>query len=37
MSITPEALTTLTLLVAESNPKDKDKITGLIIMLLKGK
>lgn len=32
--LTPEALTTLTLLVAESNPKDKDKITGLILMLL---
>lgn len=36
MSITPEALTTLTLLVAESNPGDKDKIIGLIVMLLKG-
>ncbi|MCK4386598.1 MAG: virulence protein RhuM/Fic/DOC family protein [Candidatus Pacebacteria bacterium] len=34
-SLTPEALTALTLLVAESNPKDKDKITKLIILLLK--
>lgn len=30
----PSALTTLTLLVAESDPKDKDKIIGLILMLL---
>ncbi len=35
-SFTPEALTALTLLTAESNPKDKDKIIGLIILLLKG-
>jgi prophage maintenance system killer protein len=34
--ITPEALTALTLLIAESNPKDKDKMTGLVVMLLKG-
>ena len=33
--ITPEALTALTLLVAESNPKDKGKIIGLILMLIK--
>ncbi len=33
-TITPEALTTLTLLVAESNPKDKDKMIGLILLLL---
>lgn len=32
--ITPTTLTALTLLVAESNPKDKDKMTGLIMMLL---
>jgi hypothetical protein len=32
--ITPEALTALTLLVAESNPKNKDKIIGLILQLL---
>lgn len=36
-SLTPEALTALTLLVAESNPKDKDKMVGLILLLLKGK
>lgn len=36
-SLTPEALTALTLLVAESNPRDKDKMTGLILLLLKGK
>ena len=35
--LTPEALTALTLLVAESNPKDKDKMIGLILLLLKGK
>jgi len=34
-SITPEALTAITLLVAESNPKDKERIVGLIILLLK--
>lgn len=33
--LSPEALTALTLLVAESNPKDKDKIIGLILMLLR--
>jgi prophage maintenance system killer protein len=33
--ITPEALTALTLLVAESNPKDKEKIIGLVLMLIK--
>lgn len=33
--ITPEALTTLTLLVAESQPRDKDKIIGLILQLLR--
>lgn len=32
--ITPEALTALTLLVAESDPKDKEQIVGLIIMLI---
>ena len=36
-SLTPEALTALTLLVAESNPKDKDKMVGLVLLLLKGK
>ena len=33
--ITPEALTVMTLMLAESNPKDKEKIVGLIILLLK--
>ena len=33
--ITPEALTALTLLMAESNPKDKDRVIGLILLLLK--
>jgi prophage maintenance system killer protein len=33
--MTPEALTTLTLLVAESDPKDKDRMVGLILLLLK--
>ncbi|MFZ5376530.1 MAG: RhuM family protein [Patescibacteria group bacterium] len=32
--ISPETLTTLTLLVAESNPKDKEKVIGLILQLL---
>ena len=35
-SLTPEALTALTLLVAESNPKEKEKIIGLVLLLLKG-
>jgi len=33
--VSPEALTTLTLLVAESKPADKDKIIGLILQLLR--
>ena len=33
--ITPEALTALTLLVAESSPKDKDRMIGIILLLLK--
>jgi len=33
--LTPEALTALTLLVAESNPKDKERMIGLILLLLK--
>ena len=32
--LTPEALTALTLLIAESNPKDKVKMTSLVAMLL---
>lgn len=35
MRITPEALTALTLLVAESNPRDKDRMVGLILLILK--
>lgn len=34
-SLTPEALTALTLLLAESNPKDKDKMTGIVLLLLR--
>jgi len=34
--ITPEALTAITLLVAESDPKDKDRIIGLLLLMLKG-
>jgi prophage maintenance system killer protein/predicted XRE-type DNA-binding protein len=33
--ISPEALTALTLLVAESNPKDKARVIGLILQLLR--
>lgn len=33
--VSPETLTTLTLLVAESKPADKDRMIGLILMLLK--
>jgi len=36
-SLTPEALTALTLLLAESHPKDKDKMIGLVLLLLQGK
>lgn len=32
--ITPETLTTLTLLIAESDPKEKSRIIGLILLLL---
>lgn len=32
--LTPEALTALTLLVAESNPNDKEKMVGLILLLI---
>jgi len=34
-NLTPSALTALTLLIAESNPKDKDRMIGLILILLK--
>ena len=33
--ISPETLTVLTLLIAESNPKDKDKMIGLVLLLFK--
>lgn len=32
--ITPEALTALTLLIAESNPKDKEKMVRLVLQIL---
>ncbi|MDP2838341.1 MAG: Fic family protein [Candidatus Moranbacteria bacterium] len=35
--LTPEALTALTLLIAESNPKDKDKLIKLVMMLISKK
>jgi len=34
-SLSPVALTSLTLLVAESNPKDKERMIGLILLILK--
>ncbi len=34
--LTPAALTALTLLIAESNPTDKEKITKLVVLLLAG-
>ena len=33
-SITPEALTSLTIMIAESNPKDKQRMIWLVILLL---
>jgi len=33
--ITPEALTAITLFIAESKPQEKDKMVGLILLLLK--
>lgn len=35
VKITPETLTTLTILIAESNPIDKEKIIGVIMLILK--
>lgn len=32
--ISPETLTTLTILIAESNPNDKDKMVGIVLLLL---
>ncbi len=36
-SLTPEALTALTLFIAESRPKDRNKMIGLSLLLLKKK
>lgn len=33
--ISPETLASLTILIAESNPKEKDEMIGLVLMLLK--
>ena len=33
--ISPQALTAITLLIAESNPKDKDKMIGLVLLMLR--
>jgi len=35
LRMTPEALTALTLLVAESHPKEKNRMIGLILLILK--
>jgi len=32
--INPTALTALTLLIAESNPTEKDKMIGIVLLLL---
>lgn len=34
--INPQTLTVLTLLIAQSDPKEKDKLIGLILLLLNG-
>jgi prophage maintenance system killer protein len=34
--LSPNALTALTLLIAESNPKDKDRMVGIILLILRG-
>ncbi len=36
-TMTSAALTALTLLIAESNPKDKDRVTSLVLQLLRHK
>jgi prophage antirepressor-like protein len=33
--LSPEALTTLALLIAESNPKEKERMVGLVLLLLR--
>jgi len=35
--ITPEALTAITLMIAISDPKEKEKMVNLVILLLMGK
>ena len=35
--VTPEVLTSITLLIAESNPASKERMIGLVILLLTGK
>jgi death-on-curing family protein len=37
VDITPTSLTALTLLIAQSNPKDKEKMIGLVLLLLEKK
>ena len=34
-NLNPETLTVLTLLIAESKPKEKDRMIGLVLLLLK--
>ena len=34
--LSPNVLTALTLLIAESNPKDKDRMIGIILLILRG-
>jgi len=34
IKINPETLATLTILIAESNPKDKEKMVGIVLLLL---
>jgi prophage maintenance system killer protein len=33
--INPNALTVLTLLIAESNPNDKERMVGLVLLMLR--
>jgi hypothetical protein len=34
--LNPNVITALTLLIAESNPKDKDRMVGVILLILRG-
>jgi hypothetical protein len=36
-AITPPALTSLTILIAESDPRDKEKIVSLVVLLIGGR